>query len=93
MAFGMLIHSRHMGTARKALKSEQYAGICDVRQRLTQAFLAAIHELVTLQKEQTSALIEGDLDFARFDLLIHNAAERKEAVKYELLSHLQSHGC
>ncbi len=79
--------------AGKAVTSETFAGVCEVKHRLMQAFLAATHELVTLQKQQTTALIAGDPEFARFEALIHAAGERKDAVKYQLISHMQTHGC
>lgn len=45
--------------------------------------LNAIHELVEIQKQQTQAVIDGEPDFARFDILLHMARESKEAAKYD----------
>jgi hypothetical protein len=66
---------------------------CDEKHRLTQAFLETSKELLTLQGQQSQAVIDGDADFARFDLLIHMAGEQKEWAKYALMSHIDSHGC
>ena len=56
-------------------------------------FVDAIHQLGELQAQQAKALIEGDPDFARFDLLIYMANEKKDQVKYAWLSHVEQHGC
>jgi hypothetical protein len=37
--------------------------------------------------------VSGDPAANRFDLLIHDANERKQDAKYAYLSHLQLHGC
>jgi hypothetical protein len=58
-----------------------------------EAFLDAIRQLTLLQNEQAKAVIEGDSDFSRFDLLIHMANEKKDHAKYALLLHMQEHGC
>jgi hypothetical protein len=67
--------------------------VCSERVRCTQAFLQAIRELGTLQTEQARAVIEGDPDFSRFDLLIHMANEKKDDAKYALLMHIDQHHC
>ncbi len=58
-----------------------------------EGFLEAIRQLTLLQNEQAKAVIEGDPDFSRFDLLIHMANEKKDHAKYALLLHMQEHGC
>jgi hypothetical protein len=67
--------------------------ICGERVRYTQDFLQSIRELGALQTEQAKAVIEGDADFSRFDLLIHMANERKDHAKYALLLHIEKHHC
>ena len=69
------------------------AKVCSDRVRYTQAFLQAIRELGALQTEQARAVIEGDADFSRFDLLIHMANEKKDDAKYALLLHIEQHHC
>lgn len=56
-------------------------------------FVDVIHQLGELQAQQAKALIDGDPDFARFDLLIYMATEKKDQVKYAWLSHVEQHGC
>jgi hypothetical protein len=66
---------------------------CDEKLRLMEEFLAAATELVSAHNEQVKALIEDDPEFSRFDLVIHEATERKRQAKYAYLSHLERHGC
>jgi hypothetical protein len=66
---------------------------CEEKNRLQKEFLAAIHDLVETQKQQMQAVIDGDSDFARFDVLLHMAHERKEHAKYAWIAHVESHQC
>jgi hypothetical protein len=66
---------------------------CEEKHRLTENFVAASRELLNLQSQQSQAVIDGDPDFARFDLLLHMAGERKDLAKYALLFHMESHHC
>ena len=66
---------------------------CKDKYRLLDNILAAVHELVELQHQQTQAVIEEDPDFARFDILLHLARSRKEEAKYAYLTHVESHNC
>jgi hypothetical protein len=49
--------------------------------------------LVKLHERQLLALIEGDDAANRFDLLIHEANERKQDAKYAYMAHYESHSC
>ena len=66
---------------------------CEEKNRLRQEFLNAIRELVAIQAQQTQAVIDRDPDFARFDVLLHMAQERKDQTKYALIAHIESHHC
>jgi hypothetical protein len=68
-------------------------GFCKEKNSLQNSFLQAIHELNTLQAEQTQAVVDGDSDFSRFDLLLHRAQLKKDSAKYALIAHVESHGC
>jgi hypothetical protein len=68
-------------------------GFCEEKNRLQGDFLRAIHELNAILAEQTGAVIQGDPDFSRFDLLIHMAQEKKDRAKYAWIAHVESHGC
>jgi hypothetical protein len=66
---------------------------CEEKNRLLNAFLQAVHELNTLQNQQTQAVIAGDPDFTRFDVLLHIAQERKDMAKYTWMGHIETHQC
>jgi hypothetical protein len=68
-------------------------GYCEVKQRLIDAFLDAVREIHVIENQQVQAVIEGDHDFSRFDLLLHFANEKKNAAKYSWIEHVESHGC
>jgi hypothetical protein len=68
-------------------------GFCQEKRRLQQAFLNAVRELVEIEEQQSQAVIAGDADFARFDILIHMANEQKDNAKYAWISHVESHRC
>jgi hypothetical protein len=66
---------------------------CEEKHRLMTDFLEALHEVTTLQTCQTQAVIEGDSDFARFDVLLQLAQEKKDEAKYAWMEHVESHHC
>jgi hypothetical protein len=66
---------------------------CRNRQDLLDDFVASVQQLLELQRSQIEALIHGDPDFERFDVLIHVALERKDEAKYALMAHVDSHQC
>jgi len=66
---------------------------CEDKLRLMEEFLSAATDLVRAHNDQVRALIEGDQEFSRFDLVIHMATERKRQAKYAYLVHLEQHGC
>jgi CheY-like chemotaxis protein len=66
---------------------------CLEHNRLLDMFGAAVHELLQLHEQQFRAIVEGDTECNRFDLLIHMANEQKQAAKYAYLRHVESHGC
>ena len=61
--------------------------------RLLNAFAESVRLLVDLHEQQLRAIISGDIEANRFDLLIHEANERKQDAKYAYLKHLDMHGC
>ena len=66
---------------------------CKDKFQLLTDLVAAIHELNTLQNEQTQAIINEDPDFGRFDILLHLAQEKKETAKYRWIAHVEAHQC
>jgi hypothetical protein len=58
---------------------------CRDSERLLNAFAEAVTEIMLLQEQQFLAVIKGDADIGRFDLLIHMATEKKTQAKYAYL--------
>ena len=80
------------GRARKTetdrLKSVLPCGECV---RLLEEFGDAVRDVLTLNETHFLAVIDGDPDPHRFDILIHIANERKQGAKYAYLQHQESH--
>ncbi len=66
---------------------------CETAKRLLDAFGEAVKTVLTLHEEQFLAIVGGDSDANRFDLLIHEALEHKQNAKYAYLNHIETHGC
>jgi hypothetical protein len=66
--------------------------ICEECRRLLNDFCQAVREVTELHANQSSAVIQGDIDFGRFDLLIHLANEKKNRAKYAYMTHIEQHG-
>src|SRR5712672_3753740 len=78
----------HMMTPAMASPKISY---CEENGRLLNEFAQAVTELSLLHEQQFIAVLKGDGDFARFDLLIHLATEKKQQAKYAYLAHVDSH--
>lgn len=74
-------------------RSEPEVPFCEENRRLLDAFGDAVRDLTLLYEQQFLAVVEGDADSNRFDILIHMATERKHSAKYDYLKHTDSHGC
>lgn len=66
---------------------------CKDARHLLDQFGEAVQELVALHEQQFQAVVQGDMAAHRFDLLIHDANERKRNAKYRYMEHLEEHGC
>jgi hypothetical protein len=66
---------------------------CETAKRLLEAFGEAVKTVLTLHEEQFLAIVDGDSDAGRFDLLIHEALEQKQNAKYAYLNHIETHRC
>jgi len=89
----MLLTLSQTQDGRKAAECFRGGGFCVVKQELVNDFLAAVHDITVLQNEQAQAVIDDDLDFSRFDLLLHFAQEKKDTAKYAWIAHVETHGC
>jgi hypothetical protein len=66
---------------------------CETAKRLLDEYAEAVRGVIVLHEQQFLAIVEGDSEASRFDLLIHVSLERKQNAKYAYLSHLDVHGC
>jgi hypothetical protein len=73
--------------------SRQPARYCETAKQLLDAFGQAVQQVLVLHEQQFLAIVEGDIEANRFDLLIHEALERKQNAKYAYLNHLDVHSC
>jgi tRNA splicing endonuclease len=67
--------------------------LCERARQLRDLFGEAVQELVLLHEQQFLAVVAGDSMATRFDILIHQANERKQNAKYAYMRHLEEHGC
>ena len=66
---------------------------CGERQRLLGRLTDAIEESILMRERQITALINGDLDFARFESVLNLAFEKEQQATGEYLHHVETHGC
>jgi len=76
-----------------AALSASKGSVCEDYRRLLDDFANAAKEVLHQHAEQLNAILEGDIECSRFDLLIHMANERKQEAKYKFIYHVQEHGC
>ena len=66
---------------------------CVEQGRLRAALSETVKELLGFHQEQHDAIVQGDTEWYRFDLLIHMANEKKQQAKYEFVRHVETHRC
>ncbi len=74
-------------------QSQRSTGYCETARQLLEAFGEAVQRVVSLHEQQFHAIVDSDPDAGRFDVLIHDANEKKQNAKYAYLNHLHRHGC
>jgi len=89
----MLLTLSQTREGRKEAERFREGGFCAAKQELVNDFLEAVHDITVLQNEQAQAVIDDDLDFSRFDVLLHLAQEKKDTAKYAWIAHVETHGC
>ena len=92
MAEELLLLDRPV-TQEETRNNNSASNVCEVRQRLSEAFLSSIRELTDLLDQQAQAIMEQDRDFSRFEDLLHLARATKDEAKYALVAHLEEHKC
>jgi len=66
--------------------------LCEECRELLDSFTKAVHDVVTLNERHLLAVVENEPDPHRFDILIHEANERKQNAKYGYVTHIGMHG-
>jgi hypothetical protein len=66
---------------------------CPENERLLNLFGDAVSELLMFQEQHFIALVGGEPDAERYELLIHMAGEKRQAAKYAYVGHIEEHGC
>jgi chemotaxis family two-component system response regulator Rcp1 len=84
--------TRNDASPEEPLISSRRSG-CDEHKRLLDEFGMAVRGLIELHEQQFQAIVDGDSECHRFDLLIHLANEKKQQAKYAYLRHVEEHGC
>lgn len=85
--------SRAMRTTESPTQKFAKTAGCQEHNRLLDDFGEAVRELLRLHEQQFLAIVDGDGECSRFDLLIHMANEHKQFTKYAYLRHVEAHGC
>lgn len=62
---------------------------CAECERLKNAFVEAVREVMVLNQLHLTAVVNNDPDPHRFDILIHEANEQKQNAKYAYILHLE----
>jgi hypothetical protein len=75
------------------LETERPKSVLPCREcvRLLEKFGDAVRDVLTLNETHFLAVIDGDPDPHRFDILLHIANERKQDAKYAYLQHQECH--
>jgi hypothetical protein len=82
-----------MSTDESRRGTTEMGALCQEYRRLLDEFGVAVRDILRLHEQQFQAIIQGDTECNRFDLLIHMANERKQKAKYEYIRHVEEHGC
>jgi hypothetical protein len=64
---------------------------CQECVRLLEEFGDTVRDVLALNETHFLAVVDGDPDPHRFDILIHLANDRKQDAKYAYLQHLEFH--
>jgi hypothetical protein len=90
---GRALSTSAQGMNPKRETAKSGPAFCPESRNLLDAFGETVQELLLLHEQQFQAIVGGDPDSDRFDLLIHMANEKKNEAKYVYLRHLETHGC
>lgn len=66
---------------------------CDECLTLRNAFVQAVHDVVSLNERHVFAVLDDEPQPHRYELLIQAANEKKQNAKYAYIQHRETHGC
>lgn len=66
---------------------------CPEKQRLSKAFVAAVHEVMTLQTKEMQMVAQRGAGIERFELALDAARRKRDQAKREYNHHVEVHGC
>ena len=67
--------------------------VCQEKQRLADALLLAVRDLIALHGEEAAHLLRGGSGLPRLHLALWQARLRRNSAKNAYLVHTQAHGC
>lgn len=67
--------------------------ICADKQRLGDAFMEAVREVMALQDQELAAMARGGDGFERIDLALEQARNKRDSAKKRYIVHIRAHGC
>jgi len=93
-----LVEVEHLGMSKDGIYQKQSMqqsdpAFCNECRRLLDRFADAVRDVISLNESHLHAVSEKDPDPHRFDLLIHEANEKKQNAKYAYVTHLDTHSC
>jgi hypothetical protein len=66
---------------------------CPEKQRLSNEFVAAVGEVMSLQSKEMQMVAHRGSGIERFELALDAARRKRDRAKREYRQHLESHGC
>jgi hypothetical protein len=69
------------------------ASACPEKERLADAFLVALRDLITLLGEEVAEVVRAGSGIPRSDLALRLALKRRDNAKVAYFLHIQEHGC
>lgn len=73
--------------------SNPKVSICADKQKLGNALIEAIRDVMDLQDQELASFVNGGDGLERFQLALKQARRKREFAKKRYLLHLRTHGC
>ena len=66
---------------------------CPEKQRLSNAFVAAVRDVMSLQSKEMQMVAHRGSGIERFELALDAARRKRDRAKREYRRHVEAHGC